>query len=218
MTKLVHELLATIRSGLSTSLLGDALDAVGRHHQFLPQPVRPLAPEMRLAGIAMPVVETAELDADKPFGLMFEALDSLRPGEVYLAGGEILPCAMWGELMTKLAQERGSPGAVLNGYVRDTPEVLELGFPVFCRGSYAQDQRVRGRVAAFRTRIEIEGVAVEPGDVVVGDRDGVLVLPGALAEACVDAALRKRDTEADVRKAILQGTGAVDIFRSFDVL
>ena len=79
-------------------------------------------------------------------------------------------------------------GAVLNGFVRDAAEFEALGFPTFSRGLYAQDQGPRGKVIDFRTRIEIEGVQISPGDLIFGDREGVLVIPSEVeGEAAVEA-------------------------------
>ena len=86
----------------------------------------------------------------KPFGLMLEALDDLRPNEVYVATGGSFRYALWGELMSTRARYLGAAGAVLNGFVRDAAGIEALGFPTFCRGLYAQDQGPRGKVIDFR--------------------------------------------------------------------
>ena len=121
---------------------------------------------------------------------MFRALDELRPGEVYICTGSSLRYALWGELMSTRARRVGAAGAVVDGFHRDTRGILDLGFPVFSRGSYAQDQRVRGRVVDFRCPIEFgNGVRVCPGDVIVGDLDGVLAIPEDRLEEIVRLAL-----------------------------
>ena len=75
----------------------------------------------------------------KPFGLMFDALDSLRPNEVYICSGSSYNYALWGGLMSTCALKLNSNGAVVNGYTRDTNEILNLDFPTFSAGTYAQD-------------------------------------------------------------------------------
>ncbi len=147
------------------------------------------------------------------FGLMFRALDELKPGEVYICTGASPRYALWGGLMSTRARALGADGAVLGGFHRDTREILQLGFPVYSYGSYAQDQRLRGRVVDFRCAIEFEnGAQVHPGDVIVGDIDGVLVIPRDHATDIVRLALAKVEGEASVRRMIEQGEKTQAIF------
>jgi len=208
----------TVRLRLHTAVIGDVLDAMGLRNQFLPPHIRPLTPEMTVVGRAMPVLEVDIFDDSQPFGLMFEALDSLQAGEIYLATGSSGEFALWGELMTITAQGCGAVGAILNGYVRDTRKVLHCNFPVFARGSYAQDQRPRGRVVAYRVPVEIGQAVVHPGDLLVGDQDGVLVVPQELVPEVVDRAHEKSEREEEVRAALQGGLGSGEAFRKFGVM
>ena len=164
-------------TGLYTAVLGDILDRMGFVNQFLPADVRPLGGRM-LVGRAMPVqLATATRTRGGGFEKLTEALDQLEPGEVYLASGGTVPCAAWGELMTTTARGRGAAGAVINSYHRDTARLLTHDWPIFSRGAYAQDASVRSVVIDYRATIDVEGVEVRPGDLVVGDLDGVLIDP-----------------------------------------
>lgn len=213
------ELFALIRRELYTPVVGDVLDALGRYHQFLPAGVQPLREELTVAGRAMPVLMIdVHGTQKKPFGLLTEALDDLKPGEVYVASGGDQRCAYWGELLTATARTRGAVGAVINGFHRDTRAVLAQDWPVFSRGRYAQDSGVRTAVADFRCAIEIEGTWVEPGDLVFGDLDGVVVVPRALEPEVITRALEKARGEKVVRKAIEGGMTATDAFRKFGIL
>src|ERR1035437_5686462 len=175
------ELFSLMKATLYTAVVGDILDQCQRFHQFLPQPIRPLRDQMKVAGRAMPVLQ-ADVSGpqDKPFGLMTQALDDLKPGEIYVATGGTMQSANWGEIMTATARTRGAVGAVINGYLRDTPRVLEQDWPVFSRGAWARDSAPRMKVADFRCRGQIEDVTVMPGDLVFGDVDGVLIIPREL--------------------------------------
>lgn len=208
---------AVLRDKLSTALLGDVLDAMGHRHQFLPPNIQPVRQSDKMVGRAMPLLEAAVYDDAEPFGKMFEAIDDLKPDEIYLATGADLPCAMWGELMTTLAQRKGATGAVLNGYIRDTHGILDLDFPVFSHGSYAQDQRVRGRVIDYRCPVEFGAVTVHPGDYLVGDIDGVISIPAGLVDEVIELALAKQSTEGTVREAILNGMDATEAFEKYGV-
>ena len=133
-----QELFALMKRELYTPVVGDILDSLGYYHQFLPQAIQPARGEMKLAGYAMPVLMIDVYGPQKkPFGLLTEALDQLQPGEIYLASGGEMRCAYWGELLTATARMRGAVGAVLNGYHRDTPQMLAQNFPVFSRGRFA---------------------------------------------------------------------------------
>lgn len=208
-----------VSTRLYTAVIGDILDRMGRVHQFLPPQIRPLTPTMRIAGRAMPaLVADVYGPQRKPFGLLTEALDQLEPGEVYLAPRTGAQAAMWGEILTATAQSRGAVGAVVDGYHRDTVKVLGQGFPVFSHGNYAQDSSIRTIVHDFRTPIEIGGVHVAPGDLVVGDIDGVLVIPQDVEDEVIEAALEKASTENLVRAAIEDGMSATEAFARFGVL
>lgn len=200
------------------------MDEIGLVHQFLPPEIRPLDPSMRLVGRAMPVL-VADLDDGTrgssplpPFGRMLEALDDLGAGEVYVCGGGSAEYALWGELMTARAQVLGAAGAVLDGYYRDTDGIASLGFPTFGYGSYAQDQRLRGHVVDFRVPIQIGQVRIEPGDIVIGDRDGVCVAPRRHEAEIFVQALEKVRAEKVVQREIEAGMPSQEAFAKYGVM
>jgi len=214
-----------IRTDLFTAVIGDALDQRGYRHQFLPSGIMPLVPGTRLVGRAMTVLETPYAEgmgqgpvSDKPFGLMFEALDDLKPDEIYITDGTSLNCALWGGLMSTRAMHLNAAGAILNGFVRDTPEIRKLGFPVFSRGAYAQDQGVRGKVVDYRMPLQIGPVLIKDGDLIVADDEGVLVVPQDVEDEVVTAANEKVAIENEVAIAIEDGMSTVDAFRTFGVM
>jgi regulator of RNase E activity RraA len=175
--------------------------------------------DMRVVGRAMPVLQADVFGPqDKPFGLMTRALDDLQPGEVYLATGGTMQCANWGEILTASARCRGAVGAVVNGWHRDTPRVLEQAWPVFSRGAWAQDSAPRMKVVDFRCQIEIGGVTVMPGDLVFGDMDGVLIIPRQLEEEVITRALEKARAEKLVRKEIEGGLSCTAAFEKYGIL
>lgn len=222
------ELFSLMRGKLFPAVVGDILDTLGYLHQFLTPTIRPLRPDMVVVGRAMPVLEADCFSAAEPegrgplsaqaFGLLFEALDDLKAGEVYLTAGGTPRYAQWGGLMTARARHLQAAGAVLDGWSRDTNEVLATGFPVFSYGGFAQDQGARGKIVDFRVPVEVYGVRVAPGDLVFGDLDGVLVIPRAAEEEAIRRALEKASTENRVREAIERGMGAAEAYRTFGVL
>ena len=222
------ELFGLMRERLFPAVVGDILDTLGLMHQFLNPAIKPVARSMVVAGRAMPVLETNCFSRSEPegksplsqqaFGLLFQALDDLAPHEVYVATGSAPQFALWGGLMTTRAMHLKAAGAVLDGYSRDTTEVLELGLPVFSLGGYSQDQGPRGKVVDYRVPVEIQGVRVRPGDIVFGDQDGVLIIPREVEGEAISLALEKADTESSVRIAIKNGMSTVEAFNKFGVM
>ena len=222
------ELFALCRDELFTAVVGDIMDQMGLLHQFLPARIQPLRDDMVVVGRAMTVLEAdtpegSELDDEdpalsQPFGVMLEALDDLKVDEVYLCTGASPSYALWGELMSTRAIQLGAAGAVVDGYSRDTPGILELGFPTFSYGRYAQDQAPRGKVVDFRVPLEIGGVHVESGDIVFGDLDGVCTVPKAAEEEVIRRALEKARGEKLVKKAIEGGMSAREAFDQFGIM
>jgi regulator of RNase E activity RraA len=127
-------------------------------------------------------------------------------------------CAAWGEILTATARTRGGAGAVIDGFHRDTPRVLEQNWPVFSRGSFAQDAGVRSSVINFRCAVEIGGALVEPGDLIVGDMDGVLVIPQDIEVRVIEFALEKVAGEKVVRKEIEAGSTSTSVFDRYGIL
>ncbi len=222
------ELYKIAKSELFVALVGDILDKMGFQNQFLPPKIKPLHDDFVVIGRAMTVLEADVFEEvtensnnpllQKPFGLMFEALDSLRPNEVYICSGASPRFALWGGLMSTRAIKLMAAGAVLHGWSRDTNEVLNLDFPTFSYGGYAQDQGPRGKVVDYRVPIEIEGVRINTGDMVYGDRDGVLIIPKEAVDEAFSGAIEKARGEELVKKALEDGMSTVDAFNKFGIM
>ena len=220
------ELLQTIKRELFTAVVGDVLDAAGMTRQFLPPGIAPLDTNSVIAGRAMTVLEAdcftprVAVEAKNiDFGIMFEALDDLKTDEIYLCTGSSPNYALWGELMSVRAMHLGAVGAIVDGLSRDTRGVLALGFPLFSRGTYSQDQRVRGRVIDYRCPLEFSnGTVVRDGDLLFGDRDGVVVIPKEIEREVIEGALEKVLGENKVRDAILDGMSARVAWDTFGIM
>ena len=222
------ELFDFIRKELYSAVVGDIMDKMGLIHQFLPPQIRPLKEDMFIAGRAMTVLETdcfEELSPgsnnplmNKPFGLMLEALDDIKPGEVYICSGSTPSYALVGELMMTRIKMCGGAGAVVNGYSRDTKGIYNVKIPVFSYGPYAQDQAPRGKVIDFRVPIEMNGVRINPGDIIVGDIDGVCVVPQKNEEEVFRKAMEKARGERTVLNAIQSGMSALEAWNKYGIM
>ncbi|HUQ90244.1 MAG TPA: RraA family protein [Bryobacteraceae bacterium] len=212
------ELFTLARRELFVAVVGDVMDKLGLQRQFLPPRIQAITQETVTIGRAMPVLSVDTKESDTPFGLMMDALDSLQPNEIYLCTGSSPDYALWGELMSIRAMRCGAAGAILDGYTRDLRGILELGFPVFCFGSYAQDQGPRGKVAEYRCSVKIGQASIAPGDILFGDCDGVCVIPKQAEEEVFLAALEKARGEKHVRKEIEGGMPAKVAFEKYGIL
>lgn len=213
---------------LFPALLGDVLDKMGFLHQFLSPSVKPVVKEMVVIGRAKPVLEAdvyGEIITDgnnklmqQPFGLMFDALDSLKKNEVYVCSGASHRYALWGGLMSIRAMKLGAAGVVTDGYTRDTNEIIGLNFPTFNVGTYAQDQGQRGKVIDYDVPIEFNGIRIRPGDIIFGDLDGVIVIPKEAEEEVFSRAIEKARGEKQVRIALEKGMSSKEAFNSFGIM
>lgn len=222
------DLFELMRRELFTAVIGDVMDKIGLQKQFLPPYLSVLERSMIIAGRAFTVLEadvfTEAIEGSanplmaKPFGLMFEALDSLTRDNVYICTGASPDFALWGGLMSTRAKHLKAAGAVLDGFVRDSNEILEIGLPVASRGCYAQDQGPRGKVLDYNVPLRIGGVDVRPGDIVFGDCDGIVIVPRDRETEIIRSALEKVRTESAVRKALAGGMSTVEAFEKFGVM
>jgi regulator of RNase E activity RraA len=222
------ELFALAEEELYSCVVGDVMDKMHLFHQFLPPEIKPLDAGMVLVGRAMPVLSgdvfeeavfgSANKLMEKPFGLMLEALDDLKPDEIYVNTGSSHRNAMWGELMSTRARQLGARGAVVNGYARDTKALLRMAFPTFGLGSYGQDSAPRYKVYDFRVPIEIGAVRIRSGDILFGDVDGVCVVPSEAGEEVFHKAFEKVRGEKRVRTDLEAGVSAMAAFARHGIM
>jgi 4-hydroxy-4-methyl-2-oxoglutarate aldolase len=208
------------RARLRSALVSDSLDALGHRNRCLSAAIAPVTGRTSLVGLAFPVqIEAVDELPAVPYTGLLAALDAIRRDEVFVAAvaGDA-DVAIWGELVTTVCRARGAVGAVCDGYARDTARIRELGFPVFCRGTIPTDSNGRSEVRSHNMPVTIDGVLIEPGDLVVADDDGVAVVPAALIDKVVHMALDKDAHESRFRAAVVAGMTATEAFAKFGVL
>ena len=144
-------------------------------------------------------------DPDIVYPPFLKMLGDIRPGDVLTNQANDNVSAHLGELSSETAKFRGARGAVIDGGARDTEYMVRLGFPVFARYKTPADIRGRWRLVEWNVPIVIGSVAITPGDLILGDRDGVVVIPQRMAEEVVSKAEEVVRTENLVRAAILTG-------------
>jgi 4-hydroxy-4-methyl-2-oxoglutarate aldolase len=200
-----------------TGAISDVLDEMGYRHQVLPPEIQGLTLEHSVAGLAMPVAgePTDSMDPEEVFVPVLKMLGDLKSGDVIVSQPNDRVSAHLGELSAESAKFRGSRGAVIDGGTRDVEYILKLGFPVFCRYRTAQDILGRWKLTAYGQPIQIGEVTVNRGDFVVGDMDGVLVIPRDVTLEVLRRAEEVMQTENLVRKAILHGIAPLEAYREY---
>jgi 4-hydroxy-4-methyl-2-oxoglutarate aldolase len=202
---------------LYTAVVCDALDQLGLRQQAMQPRIRPLCPEARIVGRAVTVwTVPASPSATPSYDGEIAAVDSLVPGDVLVVSR--CQAAFWGELLTTAAVRRGCAGVVVDGYTRDASRIIGMGFPCFVRGIDMRDSLGRIEVKAQNVPIRCGGVQVEPGDLILADFDGVIVVPISAAEAAISRAEEKVGREGLVRKELSQGLSVSDVFSRHEIL
>ena len=176
---------------LSTAVVSDILDDLGHRDHVLDPAIRPLGTAAVIAGWANPFL---------------------------VAAGGSARAACWGELFSTAARSRGARGTLIDGYCRDAQAIAVLGYPVWCRGTLPLDAKGRTAVTAWRQPAVVGGLPVRPGDLVVADADGAVVVPAGLADETVRRALEKVSKEDGVRDALAAGSMLRSAYDRYGVL
>lgn len=211
-----------IAKDLYTAVLSDVLDELGYRDQAMPPSIRPLDDGLVMVGRARTGSYRevySVVPGDNPYALEIALVDDLEPGDVAVLGcGGSTRIAPWGELLSTAARARGAAGCLTDGFVRDIKFIRQMKFPVFHGGIAPLDSKGRGKVAEIDVPIRCGGVAVAPGDLVVGDADGVIVVPRAVEAVALDKAFAKVRGENDTRDELARGAKLADVFARHGIL
>jgi regulator of RNase E activity RraA len=191
---------------LATSAVSDALDRLGIAGQCVG--IMPLDRSFRLAGRAW----TLRYGPTGPEpGTVGDYIDDLGPRQVVVLDNQSrLDATVWGDLLTTTASARGVAGTVIDGVCRDVGRSLELSYPIFSRGNWMRTGKDRVRVEETSGPVSIGGIRVEPGDLLLGDGDGLVTIPAASADQVIAVASEIERAEASIREAIAGGASLRD--------
>lgn len=207
-------------AGLYSAVVSDTLDRLGIRGNTMASRIRPLYAQARVAGLAATVhcveVDAPPADREDWYKGELEAVDALEPGDVMVVS--TCPGCYWGELLATASRFRGARGIVADAYTRDTLALIEMAFPTFVAGINPQDSLGRIDVDAIGIPVECGGVTVHPGDLVLADHDGVVVVPSAVAEQVVTLAEEKVLGEKLVREKLAEGMPVLEAFRTYGVI
>jgi 4-hydroxy-4-methyl-2-oxoglutarate aldolase len=186
---------------MDTSTVSDALDKLGIIGQCLG--IAPMDPKFRLAGCAFTV---RYVPCGMHGGTVGDFIDDLPEGTVVALDNQgRTDATVWGDIMTIVASRKRLGGTVIDGVCRDAPRSIELGYPIFARSSYMRTGKDRVAVDAMQVSISIGGVRVNPGDFLLGDRDGVIAVPKARIEQVAEVASQIDQAEERIRAAVERG-------------
>lgn len=205
---------------LYSAVVADTLDRLGLEAAAMAPRIRPLYPTAKLVGFAATVhcvnVDGPPAESEDRYKGELEAVDALRPGDVMV----VSTCngCYWGELLATASRYRGAHGIVADAYTRDTLALIEMEFPTFVAGISPLDSLGRIEVDAVGVPIECGDITVQPGDLVLGDHDGVVVVPSSAAEKVLALAEEKVSGEDLVREKLAEGMPVSEAFRTYGII
>jgi regulator of RNase E activity RraA len=186
---------------MDTTTVSDALDKLGIAGQCLG--IKPLDPLFRISG---PAFTVRYVPCGTRGGTVGDYIDDLETGTVVaLDNQQRMDATVWGDILTIVASRKGLGGTVIDGVCRDAPRAIELKYPIFARASHMRTGKDRVAVDAMQVSISIGGVRVDPGDFVLGDWDGVVVIPKERITEVADVATWIEQVEDRIRAAVLSG-------------
>ena len=187
---------------LGTATVSDALDRLGINAACLG-----LAPTTSAESMCGFAVTVRYGPASTEAGTVGDYIDEVPAGSVVvLDNAGRLDCTVWGDILTEYALEHRIAGVLIDGVCRDTALAAELGFPMFARGRYMRTGKDRVQVEEVGGSVTIGGVRVAPGDLVIADRDGALIVPASVLDEVLTAATEIRTVEDRIRAEIRTGT------------
>lgn len=207
-------------ASLYSAVLADILDDLGYPNQSLGASVRALTPAQRVSGRVFTMkAERVDAVPEHPYALEMAAIDGAESGDVLVADvGNDRSCAIWGELLSTACLAKGVRGLVMTGCTRDLWALDGLDFPVFGLGAAPADSKGRLDITAIREPIVIDGVTAKQGDYLLGDCDGVVVIPQEIAAEVIAAAKEKVSGENTVREELAAGVPVAEVFRKHGIL
>lgn len=209
-----------MRQSLYSAVVCDALDSLGLTNQSPRVELRPMTVEGVLVGRCKTTLWQEMYHEDpRPYELELKAVDDCQPEDVLIAAASgSMRSGIWGELLSTAALNQGCVGAIVDGAVRDVKKMQTMQFPVYARGRCIYDSQNRQRVTDIDVPVEIDGVAFSPGDLVIADDDGIVVIPQSVEDEAVRRAWEKVHAENETRDAIKAGMKATDAYDKFGVL
>ncbi len=209
-----------VREHLFTAVISDALDESGYSDQSIPNLLLPMTGTKRLVGRCRTTLwEDIDHEDPAPYELELKAVDGCQPEDIIIAAAEgSTRSGIWGELLSTAARNRGCVGAIVHGAVRDIEQMSAMNFPVFASSACPYDSLHRQRVTAIDVPVTIAGLTFNPGDLVIADEDGLVVVPAEVERGVISKAWEKVHAESVTRDAIRGGMTATEVYQKYGIL
>ncbi len=205
---------------LYAAVVADVLDGLGYRHQTLPARLRPLTPENKICGRVFPAraVTVHETPAE-PYKLEIAAVDGMTAGDVLVVeAGDDQSCGFWGELLTTACLYKGVRGVVMTACTRDMWKIRSMNFPVFGIGYHPADSKGRADIIEVGQPVTIDDVHLKQGDYLLGDEDGLVVIPSERIDEVIRLANEKVSGENVARLDLERGVPMGEVFRIHGIL
>lgn len=205
---------------LYSAVICDVLDVLGCRHQTLPTSLRPLTPQRKICGRVFPARAITVTDVpSEPYKLEIGAVDAMVAGDVFVVdAGNDQSCGFWGELLTTACMYKGVRGVLMTACTRDMWKIRDLNFPIYGIGYHPSDSKGRADIIEIGNPITIGGVRIAKGDYLVGDEDGVVIIPQKMAQKAVDLAKEKVSGENIARADLARGVPMGEVFKKYGIL
>ena len=205
---------------LYSAVVADVLDKLGYRNQILSARVRALTPTNQVCGrVFTAQAETVDTLAEEPYKLEMAAIDTMTAGDVLVVDGQNnMESAFWGELLSTACLAKGVRSIVMTTCSRDMWALNKMNFPVFGIGVTPSDSYGRIDVTSIGEPIKIDGVPARNGDYILGDMDGVVLIPQEIAEEAIQQAEEKVAGENTVREELRAGVPVAEVFRKHGIL
>lgn len=214
------DLFDQLQRELYTAVVSDVLDRLGYRHQAMDARIRPVWSGAVTIGRAHTMLTSdRHVTLDDPYGLEIEAIDAIPASGVLVAStNRSEHTCIWGELLSTACQAHGGRGAIIDGYTRDVRAIEAMRFPVFATGMRPVDSAGRSTVVSYGEPVEVGGVLVHPGEIVIADVDGIVVIPREAEEDAISAAREKVAGENAMRDYLRAGNSLRSAFDRFGIL
>ncbi len=215
-----HAIQLQILDKLYPAVVADVLDELGYRRQTLPPFIRPLTPTCRISGRVFPArAEAVKSIPANPYKLEIAAVEAMTRGDILVVDADNdQSCGFWGELLTTACMYKGVRGVVMTACTRDVWKLKELDFPIFGIGFNPADSKGRADIVSIGEPIKIGSVKIKRGDLLLGDEDGIVIIPQDAISDTLRLARKKASSENVVRARLAAGMPMGEAFRKYGVL
>jgi len=207
-------------TSLYSAVVCDVLDQLGYRDQALPNTIRPLTLCHFIAGRVYTASGiTVNTMPEKAYELEIKAVETLKKDDVLVIdAGYDNRCGLWGELLTTACEVKGVKGVIMTACTRDLWKIKDMDFPVFGIGFHPADSLGRMDITSIGEPISIDGISIKTADNIIGDEDGIVIIPARVVQEVIRLAKEKQSVENIVRDELAKGVPVGEVFEKYRIL